>query len=177
MISMKILEKVKKTVIGVVIAAFSVFALTMTILLLNFNKYGVTELGDKSLIIIRQKIASDKYQIGDLVIVENMDYDLIQKGDEIFAYRVSAKGTPTVDLGVVGELYPKQRQIAYENSSAFSEEYIIGKAVRTYPKIGKYLAAIESKWGFLFMVLVPCFIIFIYEIYALIVEIRYGEDE
>ena len=174
---MKVLKTIKKIVMGPVIFVFSIFALVMTILLLNFNKYGVTEFGDKSLIIIRQKISSDKYKFGDLVIVEDVDFDLIEKGDEIFAYRVNGKGEPTVDLGIVGQLYPKDRTIAYENSSSFSEEYIIGKAVKTYNDIGKYLAIIESKWGFLFMVLVPCFIIFIYEIYALIIEIRYGDEE
>ena len=35
----------------------------------------------------------------------------------------------------------------------------------------------ESKWGFLFIVLVPCFLIFIYEVYALIIEIKYGAEE
>ena len=174
---MKVLEKVKKIVRGIVLVAISVFALIMTILLLNFNEYGVTEIGDKSFIIMRQNISSEKYKRGDLVIVEKVDYSMIQKGDEIFAYRVNSKGTPNVDVGIVGELFPKDRTIAFENTSAFSEEFIAGKAVKTYHGIGTYLAAIESKWGFLFTVLVPCFVVFIYEIYALIVEIRYGEEQ
>ncbi len=175
---MKVLNKIKKFFIGLLIAIFSIFALIMTILLLNFNKYGVTVFGDKSLVIMRYDVASENYKKGDLVIVQSVDFEDIKVGDEIFAYStVKSKDKVTVVLGNVGEIYPSQRTIAYSNSASFSQEYIIGKAVKTYSGVGKYLAVVESKWGFFFAILVPGFIIFIYEIYALIVEIRYGDEE
>ena len=174
---MKVLEKIKKIFIGIFITVFSCFILVMTILLLNFNQYGVTEFGDNSLIIINQTITSEKYKKGDLVIVEKADYDMIQKGDETFAYSVNSKGKANVEFGVVGNTYDKERAVAFENGASFSEEYIVGKATKVYNGIGTYLAVLESKWGFLFIVLVPGFIIFIYELYSLIVEIRYGDEE
>ena len=174
---MKVLEQIKKIFIGIIITVFSCFILVMTILLLNFNKYGITEFGDNSLVIINQTITSEKYQKGDLVIVTKADYDMIEKGDEIFAYSVNSNGEANVEFGIVGNLYAKERAVAFENGASFSEEYIIGKATKVYNDIGLYLSILESKWGFLFIVLVPGFIIFIYELYALIVEIRYGEEE
>ena len=48
---------------------------------------------------------------------------------------------------------------------------------KKYEKIGTFLSVVESKWGFLFIVLVPSFLIFIYEVYSLIIEIKYGKDE
>lgn len=173
---MKVLNKIKKIFIGVVIVVFALFALIMTILLLNFNKYGVSEFGDKSLVIIRKEISSEKYKKGDLVIVESVDYNLIQPGDEIFAYNIVGQKA-NIEVGKVGSKYDKEHAISYENGASFSEEYIIGKATDTIGGIGKYLAIIESKWGFLFIVLVPGFIIFLYELYALIVEIRYGGND
>ncbi len=174
---MKVLEKIKKILIGIGITLFSCFAILMTILLLNMNNYGVTEFGDSSLVIIKREISSENYKKGDLVIVEKVSYDTIQKGDEVFAYSVDSKEKANVEVGIVDELYPKDKSIAYKNGAAFSQEYIIGKATKTIAGIGTYLSFIESKWGFLFVVLIPCFIIFIYEIYALIVEIRYGGEE
>ena len=56
-------------------------------------------------------------------------------------------------------------------------DFVVGKKDKVYKNVGKYLSVIESKWGFLFIILVPCFFIFIYEIYALIVEIKYGADK
>jgi hypothetical protein len=174
---MKILEKIKKIIMAIIIFVFSCFALCMTVLLLNFNDFGVTEFGDKSLVILNRDISSKNYKRGDLIIVEKVAYDNIKEGDEIFAYSVDGREKVNIEVGVVQELFPKEKSIAYKNGAGFSQEYIIGKAIKTYNDIGTYLAVIESKWGFLFIVLVPCFVIFIYEIYALIVEIRYGEDE
>ena len=82
-----------------------------------------------------------------------------------------------VEVGKVGQIYLEEDAIAFENGDIFSNEFIIGTADKTYNKIGTYLSIVESKWGFLFIVLVPCLLIFIYEIYALIVEIKYGEEE
>lgn len=173
----KAIEKIKKIIIGILIFVFSCFAICMTVLLLNFNEYGVTEFGDKSLVILTRQIASKKYKRGDLVIVEKVAYETIKEGDELFTYSVDGKEKVNIDVGIVKDIYPTEKSIAYKNGAGFSQEYIIGKATATYHDIGLYLSFIESKWGFLFIVLVPCFIIFIYEIYALVVEIRYGDEE
>lgn len=173
----KVIEKLKKILIGILIFVFSCFAIIMTILLLNFNEYGVTEFGDKSLVILTREISSENYKKGDLVIVEKVAYEAIKEGDEIFAYSVDSREKVNIEVGIVKDLYPTEKSIAYKNGAGFSQEYIIGKATDTYHDIGLYLSFIESKWGFLFIVLVPCFIIFIYEIYALVVEIRYGEED
>ena len=173
----KTVEKIKKVFIGIIIVIFSIFALCMTILLLNYNDYGVTEFGDTSLIIIKREISSEKYKRGDLVLVQKVSFDAIKEGDELFAYSVNSKQQVNVEVGIVKDIYEKEKTVAYKNGSAFSQEFLIGKATDTYHDIGLYLSFIESKWGFLFIVLVPCFIIFIYEIYALVVEIRYGDLE
>ena len=174
---MKVLNKIKNIFIGVLVVVFSLFALVMTLLLLNYNKYGVTEFGSKSLVLIKEEITNKNYQKGDLVIVEKTRYDVINKGDEIFAYSVTSTGKANVEVGIVGEKYDNQKAIAYENGASFSEEYVIGKADKVYHNLGSYLSIVESKWGFLFIVLVPGFTIFLYELYALIVEIKYGDEE
>ena len=56
-------------------------------------------------------------------------------------------------------------------------DFVVGQNTKTYNEIGKYLAIIESKWGFLFIVLVPCFLIFVYQIYNLIIEIKYNKND
>lgn len=174
---MKTLKMIKNILMGILGTAFYAFALIMTILLLNFNNYGVTEFGDKSLIILKQEVSNKNYKKGDLVIVQKARYDMINVGDEIFTYSVNSKGVATVEIGIVGEKYDKEKAISFENGASFSEDFIIGKATKTYNDYGTVLSVIESKWGFLFIVLVPGFIIFLYEIYALIIEIKYGGEE
>lgn len=173
---MKALKIIKSIILGILGTAFFLFALAMTILLLNFNKFGVTQFGETSLIIIKDNITSENFKKGDLVLVKSKKVENIQKGEEIFAYSVDKKGNATVQLGKVGDTYIEEDAVSYENGATFSSEYIIGVSSKVYEKIGTYLAVIESKWGFLFLILVPGFLIFIYEVYALIVEIKYGAE-
>ena len=44
----KVLTIIKKVILTIVGVAYFIFALAMTILLLNYNNYGVTQFGSKS---------------------------------------------------------------------------------------------------------------------------------
>ena len=173
----KIIKKIKSFIIGVLMLIFFIFALSMTMLLLNYNKYGLTQFGDTTFVIINDKIASETFKKGDLVFVDSQKLTDLELGEEIFVYRVNSDGTVRVELGKVGQVYLEEDAVAFENGDIFSNQFVIGTADEIYNDIGTYLAIIESKWGFLFIVLVPCLLIFIYELYALIVEIKYGADE
>lgn len=173
----KVLETIKKILIGIIGTAYFIFALIMTILLLNYNDYGVTQFGNKSLVIINDEIASENYEKGDLVIVEGKRVDKIELGEEIFTYRIDSRGIPSIQVGIVGDIYVEDDAIAFENGETYSMEFVAGVGTESYEHLGTALSIIESQWGFLFIVLVPCFLIFIYEVYSLIVEIKYGAEE
>lgn len=181
---MKVLKVIKSIVTSILGFVFFVFALGMTVLLLSYNDYGLSEFGNKTLILMTDDIYSENYKKGDLVVVEKRGFsrtggytDVIEQGDEIFAIRVDAYGNAYVEIGVVGKIYEDEQAISFENGSTFGLKFVLGEAVDTYPNIGGFLSIVESKWGFLFLVLVPCFLIFMYEIYSLIIEIKYGKEE
>ena len=171
---LKIVKKVLFTIIGV---AYFAFALCMTILLLNYNDYNVTQFGDTSLIILNKKVSMEGYQKGDLVLVESTELEDIKAGETIFTYKVDSNGYPQVQIGVVGEIYPEEEAVSFVNGDTYSMKFVAGRPTDVYNDIGSFLSVVESQWGFLFIVLVPCFLIFIYELYALIIEIKYGNEE
>ena len=173
----KIIKKIKSFIAGVLMLIFFIFAISMTMLLLNYNKFGLTQFGDTTFVIINDSISSETFKKGDLVLVKAQKLTDLEIGNEIFVYRVNSDGSVSIELGKVGEIYPEEDAVAFENGDIFSNQFVIGTADEIYNDIGTYLAIIESKWGFLFIVLVPCLLIFIYELYALIVEIKYGADE
>ena len=173
----KVLNVIKNVFLSILMVVYFIFVIAMTVLLLNFNDYGVTEFGENSLIIINDEISNDNYKKGDLVIAKNKKMEKLQIGEEIFAYKVDSKGNVSVDLGKIGNLYPEEDAISFENGSSYSMEFVAGTPEKTYEGIGTFLSVVESKWGFLFIVLVPSFLIFVYEVYTLIVEIKYGTDE
>lgn len=181
---MKVLKAIKSFFVGLLGIAFFVFALSMTILLLTYNDYGLSQFGNKTLVLMTDQIYSENYDKGDLIIVENRGFtkglgyaDKIEVGDELFAVRVDAYGNVFIEVGTVGKLYEDENAIAFENGSTFDIKFVLGEAVESYSTIGGILSIITSKWGFLFLVLVPCFLIFIYEIYSLIVELKYGDED
>ena len=174
---MKVLKVIKNIFLGILFVVYFIFVIAMTVLLLNFNDYGVTEFGDTSLIIINDEISNDNYQKGDLVIAKSKKLEKLNIGDEIFTYKIDGKGNVSLDLGKVGNIYPEENAISFENGSTYSVEYIAGVPEEKHEDIGTFLSIVESKWGFLFIVLVPSFLIFVYEVYSLIVEIKYGSDE
>lgn len=174
---MKVLNAIKKVVLGIIGVLYFAFALVMTILLLNYNDYGVTQFGNTSLVIINDEVANEKYDKGDLVIVESKKLEKLKVGDEIFTYRVDSKGAPHIQIGKIGEIYEADEAVSFENGETYSTDFIAGMAKEKHPKWGTFLAIVESQWGFLFIVLVPCFLIFIYELYSLIIEIKYGAEE
>ncbi len=173
----KVVEGIKSFISFVLFVIYFVFALVMTVLLLNFNDYGVTQFGEKSFILINGKISNDLYKDGNLVVVEAKNIEEYKVGEYVFTYRVGADRIPTVQVGKIGNVYPEEKAISFENGETYSEEFIAGIAVDQHEKVGGILSVIESKWGFLFIVLIPVFLIFIYEVYALIIEIKYGNEE
>lgn len=175
--SVKVLKVIKSIILGILMFVYFSFVIFMTVLLLNFNDYGVTEFGNKSIIIINDEISNENYKKGDIVITEKTKIEKLEVGQELFAYKVDGKGNVSIDLGKVGNIYTEENAVSYENGSTYSNEFIAGVPIDKYEEIGKYLSVIESKWGFLFIVLVPSFLIFVYEVYSLIIEIKYGKDE
>ena len=102
---MKALKVVKKVLFIIIAVAYFSFASVMTILLLNYNKYNVTQFGDTSLVIIKEDVSSDDYKKGDLVIVEAPNIEKIAVGDTMFCYKIDSKGNADLQIGTVGEIY------------------------------------------------------------------------
>lgn len=173
---MKVVNIIKKVIIGILVVIFFSFVIAMTVLLLNVNDYGVTQLGDTAYIIINEEISLDHYEKGDLVLVEKKTLKNIEVGDEVFVYKTEKNGSVTIDVGVVGEKHEDDNALSFENGSTYSMRYIAGEASKVYNNIGTYLSIVQSKWGFLFIVLVPSFLFFVYEICALVIELKYGKE-
>ncbi len=174
---MKIIQAIKKIIISIVLIVFFAFTITMTVLLLNFNKFGVTQFDETSLLIIKKNFSSETYKRGSLVFVESKNIGDYKEGEEVFVYHLDGHGGVNIQLGIVGQVFPDDDAITFTNGGTYSSEFIMGSGTKIYPNLGRFLSIIESKWGFLFIILVPNFFLFVYQLYSLIVEIKYGKDD
>ena len=58
----KVFKIIKKIIITILAIIYFGFVLAMSMLLLNYNKYGVTEFNGTSLIILKEDINNEKYE-------------------------------------------------------------------------------------------------------------------
>lgn len=170
----KVLEGIKNFIIFVIGVVYFAFALFMTVLLLNYNRFNITQFGNYSWVMINENISNEEFARGDLVIVKSIKFEDMKEGEYLFTYRIDNRRIPSIRVGRIGTVYAEEKAVTFENGETYSEEFIAGVPYEKHAKIGGILSIIESKWGFLFIVLVPCFLIFIYEVYSLIIEIKYG---
>jgi hypothetical protein len=148
----------------------------VTACLLGYNEFHVTEFGDYSLIIIDEKSLEPDFSKGDLVIVKRNEMDDIKIGDGVFFYDTYEEQVD-INLGsVTGKVKVNDDEYTFTMSGdyEFSSQYIIGKvdSSKIYHGLGSVLSFLESRWVFLLVVILPILLIFIYEIYAFILEVK-----
>ena len=141
---MKVLNIIKKIIISILLVIFFAFTITMTVLLLNFNKFGVSQFDETSLLIIKKSFSSETYKKGSLVFVESKNIKDYKEGEEVFVYHLDGHGGVNIQLGVVGKVFVDDDAITFTNGGTYSSEFIMGAGTKSYPKLGTILSIIES---------------------------------
>lgn len=168
------MKKFKKVMFWTFIGLVLLLDIVLTIYLLNYNEYNVSVMGDKTFLVMTNKL--DKYKKGDLLVVKKNPNSEYKVGDHVFFYEKNKDGS-VVNYGKINELSKGQDGI---NSFIMSNEYILGdksiigkgETAVVYAGVGTVLGFLTSKWVFLIIVIVPILILFIYELYLLIVELN-----
>lgn len=162
----------KKKIGSIIIILYVIIAIFVTICLLSYNQYKVSVFGDKTLIIIKEDYEDMPYKNGDLVIVGLTGYNKALPGEYVFFYKDNRINIAQIiekkDFGDAG--------IAFnvEGDYQVQQEDIIGTSNNqtVIGKVGSILGFIESKWGFLFLIVFPSLLAFLREIFELIMEVK-----
>ena len=170
------MKKILKFILGIVITIYVIVAVGLTFCLLNYNEYNLTVIGKNTFIIVKDDALEPDFKKGDLVVVERNEDAEIEAGDKIFFYN-GKEHQVSVNLGDVvnnTKVTEKESTFTIEGNLKVSSRYIIGKAEtsKVYSGLGSVLSVLESKWGFLFLIILPVLLMFIYLIYAVIVEVK-----
>ena len=161
----------KRTLGNLVIIVYVIVAITVTLCLLNYNEYSVTEFGNNTLIIINDDSLEPDYTEGDLVIAKKEKIDEIESGDKIFFY--NDKDIKLGEVKQVNKYEGISTTFILDGNHQVIEDDVIGseESVKTYNKIGKVLSILESRWGFLFLIIFPSVLAFLHEIFQVVVEL------
>ena len=168
----------KKIIGNLIFIIYAIIAVFVTICLLSFNEYKVSEFGDTSLVIIDNEELEPTFNKGDLVIVDKSKR--IREGDTIFFYN-SSSDVVEVTLATVQNIEKvndSEYTYAIDGDRSISSEYVLGNAgdVTKISTVGTVLGVLESKWGFLILIVFPSLLAFIYEITVVFTEIREGKE-
>lgn len=166
----------KKIIYNILLAIYAIIAIFTTICLLSFNQYKVTEFGSNALIIINDNSLQPDFNKGDLVIVNKNDKKNINVGDKVFFYNTQDKEI-TISLATIQKkevITSTETTYTLDGDYEISSQNVIGPSntVKVISKVGAVLGILESKWGFLFLIVLPSLIAFIYEIGVVISDAR-----
>ena len=166
----------KRTLGNLVVIVYVIVAITVTLCLLNYNEYNVTVFGNNSLILITDDSLTPDYVEGDLVIAKKEKLDEIEEGDKIFFYNEN-----DIKLGEVKQINKYEgisSTFILDGNHQIVEDDVIGSEdnVKVYHNLGKILSILESKWGFLFLIIFPSVLAFLHEIFQVVVELGNKDD-
>lgn len=169
----------KKTIYNILFAIYIVIAGFVTICLLSYNEFKVTEFGNYSLVIINDDALEPEYTEGALVIVKKSNN--VKMEDKVFFYNTFERDIE-VKLATVKAVEPvtsSENTYTLEGGHRISSEYVLGPAAKAtvVPVLGTILAILASKWGFLFIIVLPALIAFIYQITVVFAQIKEGKQE
>ena len=156
------------------------YVIVITTFLLFRNKYGYTEINNTTLVPL--KIDTAEYvkdgKEGNLLVVKNSSN--IREGDLIYYYTieneqyiVKSEYIKSIFKGDGNKLYT----LADESGTTVVSTRVLGKYANQYGGFGTIFSILTSKFGFLLLVLLPIMCIFIYQLYSLIMVLKYEKVE
>jgi hypothetical protein len=162
----------KKIVGRVLVTIFVLVAVFVTANVLSYNDYEVAEFGKKSLVLANKHMEKYGYKNGDLIITTKAE-DNIKNGDTIIYYNVYQKNV-TIDQGKVEEISSNGKQFYLDSNTSIQADRVLGKTsnVKTIHGIGSVLKVLESRIGYLLIILLPTVAIFAVLIRKVIVELK-----
>lgn len=161
----------KKICIIIFTTIYISICLVVTTCLLHFNDYNISVFKNSSLLILKENY--DDLKKGSLVIIKKSS---INKDDTIFYYDTS-KGDMKISLDKVKKIdnvSSNESVYTLNSDKMLTTEFIIGtkNSAKIIPAIGAILGLLESKWGFLVIIILPFSLLFVFEIYTLIKEFK-----
>jgi len=174
----KVVKKILKAVFGFIGFVYLVFAIFGIICLVKKNEYGYPQFDNKTLVVIEED--GNYYQSGDLVVLTKPSNNDVRVNDAVFFYDTEFKRN-TLNVGTIisKDIVNENETTFHVNGFDFSSEFLIGKVADSvkYPVIGSILGVLTSKWGFFFLIIIPFFIMFMIELFAIYTEIKYGNKK
>lgn len=167
----------KKVLLNILIGVWLVVAIITTISLLSMNKYRVTELGSYTFIAVDSNKLQPDFQKGDLVVVKkSANPSDVKAGDDIFYYNGDSRKAIVNLASVTSSEKVTTTESTYElqGGQSLSSKYVAGTTsnCQIIKNVGAIITILQSKLGFMLIIIFPTIFLFIYELYSVLSEIK-----
>lgn len=169
----------KRTIGAILFVIYSIIAIVVTVLLLSFNDYNCSQIGGYTVYIVKDDALEPEYKQGSILLVKSTTDKRIEVGDELFFYKIINSSEFEFVSRTLQAKTQQGRHIIYnvENGETYDTSYLIGRAEDTKViggPAGTILSILESKWGYLFCIVIVSLLLFLQEVFDLVIEIKYG---
>lgn len=171
----------KKVLGSILFVIYAIIAITVTVLLLSYNDYNNSQLGGYTVYLVKDDSLEPKYKQGSILFIKSTSDKNVQVGDEMLLYKVINSQEYSVVVESLQEKTQQGSHIVYNvgKEQNYAYDYFIGKTSDTIvvEGWGYILGLLESKWGYLFCVVVVSLLLFLQEVFELVMEIKYGDGK
>ena len=173
------MKKILKVFVGILIALYLAIVVFSTTLLLKRNDYGVSSAFGKYFVFVEDKNLEPDYKEHTLLIISPVKNNQLEEGTKTFFYDTYAttKKIKYVEITKKEEVNENETTYTLKDNTKISSEYVLGteKSTTCLTILGTFLYIVQSRWGFVFIVLFPLFLAFVYEIYSIYKEVKEEE--
>lgn len=168
----------KRTLGAILFVIYAIIAITVTVLLLSFNEYNCSEIGGYTVYIASDDSLEPEYDEGSILLIKETSDKHVKEGDQLFFYQViNSQEYEFVSRTLEGKTQ-QGNHILYQvdNGEIYDSSYFVGKTDDTIviKGWGWLLSLLESKWGYLFCIVIVSLLLFLQEVFDLIIELKYG---
>jgi len=169
----------KRAIGAILFVVYSIIAITVTVLLLSFNDYNCSEIGGYTVYIVKDDSLEPEYKEGSILLIKSTSDKHVNVGDELFFYKVINSTEYEFVTRTLQGKTQQGRHIIYNvgEDETYDTTYFVGKTQDVTVIEGPWgtiLSILESKWGYLFCIVIVSLLLFLQEVFDLIIEIRYG---
>ena len=171
----------KRKLGAVLFVVYSIIAILVTVLLLSFNEYNCSEIGGYTVYIVNDDALEPEYEENSILLVKGTSDKHVKVGDEIFLYKVIDSQNFEFVSKTLENKKQQGRHIIYEveGGEYYDSSYFVGKAEDTKVIKGLcwVLTLLESKWGYLFCIVIVSLLLFLQEVFDLVIELKFGSGK
>ncbi|MBR4231148.1 MAG: hypothetical protein IKR74_03205 [Bacilli bacterium] len=161
----------------ILIGIWVIIAIFTTVCLLSSNEYGISEFGDTSLFIVDNRSLEEfGFNKHDIIIVTKGLEKEYTEGSGVFYSAGNIETKSFINYSIIERA---ERADGAEDSFYFADDKVsygdilgLANGALRIKKLGLLLGLLESRWGFMFLIILPTLYAFVYEVYTIAVEVK-----